>query len=93
MTFRFGAAAKLEAFLPRTRLPRANSTLPRIFPAAGLALRGRSVRGIEFSAPYKHAPQSALRDPKLCELLALVDAIREGRARERKIAIRELTMS
>ncbi len=32
-----------------------------------------------------------MRDPKLYELLALVDAIREGRAREREIAIRELT--
>jgi hypothetical protein len=32
-----------------------------------------------------------LRDPKLHELLALVDAIREGRAREREIAIQELT--
>jgi hypothetical protein len=50
-----------------------------------------SVRGIEFSPLYKNAPQAALRDPKLYELLALVDAIREGRAREREIAIRELT--
>jgi hypothetical protein len=32
-----------------------------------------------------------LKDRKLYELLALVDAIREGRAREREIAIRELT--
>jgi hypothetical protein len=50
-----------------------------------------SVRGIEFSPLYKNVPQAALRDPKLYELLALVDAIREGRAREREIAIRELT--
>jgi hypothetical protein len=35
--------------------------------------------------------QAALQDPKLYELLALVDAIREGRARERELAIRELT--
>jgi hypothetical protein len=33
---------------------------------------------------------AALRDDKLYELLALVDAIRDGRAREREIAAREL---
>ncbi len=91
MTFRCNAAAKLEAFLPRTRLPRAYSTLPRIFLPPVSPYAAGSARGIEFSAPYKHAPQSALRDPKLCELLALVDAVREGRARNGEIAIRELT--
>jgi hypothetical protein len=50
-----------------------------------------SVRGIAFSPLYKTVPKAALRDPQLYELLALVDAIREGRAREREIAIRELT--
>ena len=50
-----------------------------------------SVRGIEFSPLYKNVPYAAKRDAKLYELLALVDAIREGRAREREIAIRELT--
>jgi hypothetical protein len=49
-----------------------------------------SVRGTEFSPLYKNAPKAA-RDPKLYELLALVDAIRDGRAREREVAIRELT--
>ncbi len=51
-----------------------------------------SVRGIEFSPLYKNVPAAAMSDPKLYELLALVDAIREGRAREREIAIRELTI-
>jgi len=32
-----------------------------------------------------------MKDPKLYELLALVDAIRAGRAREREIAARELS--
>ena len=50
-----------------------------------------TVRGLEFSPLYKNAPAAARRDPKLYELLALVDAIRDGRAREREIAIRELT--
>jgi len=63
-----------------------HSTLPPVWPYAE-----GSVRGIAFSPLYKTVPQAALRDPKLYELLALVDAIREGRAREREIAIRELT--
>jgi hypothetical protein len=50
-----------------------------------------SVRGIGFSPLHENVPQAALRDQTLYELLALVDAIREGRAREREIAIRELT--
>jgi hypothetical protein len=49
------------------------------------------VRGIAFSPLYKNVPEAASHDSKLYELLALVDAIREGRAREREIAIRELS--
>ncbi len=49
-----------------------------------------TIRGTEFSPLYKNLPEAARRDPKLYELLALVDAIRDGRAREREIAIREL---
>ena len=43
-------------------------------------------RGIAFEPLYKQAPNAALRDPGLYELLALVDALRDGRARERKLA-------
>jgi hypothetical protein len=50
-----------------------------------------SVRGVELSPLYKTAPRAAQQDPKLYELLALIDAIRDGRAREREIAIRELS--
>jgi hypothetical protein len=39
--------------------PAQTALSPGFSPAAGLALRGRSVRGIEFSPLYKHAPQSA----------------------------------
>jgi len=39
---------------------------------------------------YKNVPYAALRDPALYELLALVDAIRDGRARERNLAERDL---
>jgi len=48
-------------------------------------------RGTAFSPLYDNVPEAATRDPKLYELLVLLDAIREGRAREREIAIRELT--
>jgi hypothetical protein len=43
-------------------------------------------RGIAFDPLYKQAPKAALRDPGLYELLALADALRDGRARERKLA-------
>lgn len=48
------------------------------------------VRGESFSPLYKAAPVAAKNDPKLYELLALVDAIRGGHARERDIAKKEL---
>ena len=48
------------------------------------------VRGESFSPLYRSAPKAAKNDPKLYELLALVDAIRGGRARERDIAKKEL---
>ena len=43
-------------------------------------------RGVAFAPLYKLAPAAALRDPVLYEYLALVDALRDGRARERKLA-------
>lgn len=48
------------------------------------------VRGQAFQPLYKSAPKAAVRDPSLYELLALVDAIRGGRARERELAVKEL---
>lgn len=48
------------------------------------------VRGYEFSPLYKSVPSAALKDKGLYALLALLDAIRDGRARERELAIREL---
>ncbi len=47
-------------------------------------------RGIGFEPLYKSVPHAALRDPALYQLLALVDAIRDGRARERNLAERDL---
>jgi DNA-binding Lrp family transcriptional regulator len=48
-------------------------------------------RGVALQPLYKTVPLAALRDPVLYEYLALVDAIRDGRSRERKIAERELS--
>ena len=49
-----------------------------------------TVRGIAFEPLYGSVPFAALRDPGLYELLAIADALREGRARERKIAEEQL---
>jgi len=43
-------------------------------------------RGPSLSPLHKHAPEAALADPVLYELLALLDALRAGRSRERTLA-------
>ncbi len=43
-------------------------------------------RGPALAPIYESAPAAALADPRLYEVLALVDAVRVGRARERKRA-------
>ena len=48
------------------------------------------IRGQEVSPIYSTAPDAARRDPKLYEFLALIDALRVGRARERNIAAQEI---
>jgi hypothetical protein len=48
-------------------------------------------RGYSFLPLYKRAPEAALKDQQLYELLALVDSIRSGSARERELAQRELS--
>lgn len=63
----------------------AASTLPAVWPdPLG------TVRGLEFTPLYRSVPEAAKRDEKLYALLALVDAIRGGRARERRLAEKEL---
>jgi len=47
-------------------------------------------RGVSLAPLYKTAPAAALRDESFYELLALTDALRDGRVRERKIAVAEL---
>ena len=52
-----------------------------------------TTRGIEIVPLYKTVPAAARRDPKLYQRLALIDAIRDGRARERNLAEQELKKS
>ena len=47
-------------------------------------------RGEALSPLYKSVPKAIRNDRKLYELLVLVDAIRGGRAREQKIAVKEI---
>ncbi|AFM27386.1 hypothetical protein [Desulfomonile tiedjei] len=49
-----------------------------------------TIRGYAFSPLHESVPLSAQRDAFLYELLALVDAIRGGRAREVSIAVQEI---
>jgi hypothetical protein len=57
---------------------------------SGLAFPAREDPEYSFAPFYKTVPQAALQDPYLYEVLALVDAIRDGRSRERQIAEEEL---
>jgi len=45
-----------------------------------------TVRGCEFEPIDKRAPKAAMNDEQLYELLVLIDAIRDGRPREAKMA-------
>lgn len=59
----------------------ATSDLPPVWPHPEGTARGGSLEPL-----YRSVPAAALRDPALYELLALIDALRDGRARERKLA-------
>jgi hypothetical protein len=50
-----------------------------------------TVQGQAISPLYPSAPDAAMGDPELHELLALVDALRAGRTRERAEAAKQLT--
>jgi len=60
-----------------------SNDLPPVWP-----WRDGNTRGVGLEPLYKNAPHAALRDPALYELLALLDAIRDGRARERDLVRR-----
>jgi hypothetical protein len=56
-----------------------------VWPHLGGLVRGRALAPL-----YRSAPDAALDDPLLHEWLALADAVRAGRARERRLASQEL---
>lgn len=61
------------------------SAAPYVWPDAKGTVRGQAVTPL-----YAGAPGTAQRNPALYEALALVDALRVGRARERQRALKEL---
>ena len=74
------AASPLKQHLEQGKEP------PPVWPYAE-----GSVRGYSYAPLHKNVPKAALADPRLYELLVLVDALRDGKAREREIAVKELT--
>lgn len=61
------------------------STEAYVWPFGKGTVRGHSILPL-----YPSVPEAALKDEKLHELLALVDALRVGRAREKELAITAL---
>jgi len=62
------------------------STEQYVWPYGKGTVKGQSIMPL-----YLSVPEAVIKDAKLHELLALVDALRVGRAREKEIAIKELT--
>jgi DNA-binding Lrp family transcriptional regulator len=63
-----------------------NGDLPPVWPDPD-----GEVRGVTLEPLHKAAPKASRRDPVLHELLALIDALRDGRVRERQLAEKELS--
>jgi hypothetical protein len=74
------AASPLKQHLEQGKEP------PPVWPYAE-----GSVRGYSYAPLHKNVPKAALADPHLYELLVLVDALRDGKARERGLAVKELS--
>jgi DNA-binding Lrp family transcriptional regulator len=60
--------------------------IPPVWPDPDGSVQGAAVQPL-----YASVPRAARRDPALYDLLALVDAVRFGRARERAIAEKEIS--
>jgi len=73
------------AVKPLSNLLAGTDDLPPVWPS-----REGTIRGYELKPLYKTVVQAVKKDQKLYELLALIDAIRSGRARERALAEEEL---
>ena len=70
---------------PLNRQVSSGPDLPPVWPLATGQHRGFSLEPL-----HKMVPLAARADPRLYELLALLDALRDGRARERSLAEREI---
>ena len=70
---------------PLNRRISGGTDLPPVWPFA----RGEH-RGVSLEPLHQMVPLAARADPSLYELLALLDALRDGRARERSLAEREI---
>ncbi len=70
---------------PLSKLVISDKTDMLVWPCEFGTERGQSLKPL-----YVSVPSAVKKDAKLHELLALVDAIRAGRAREKEIAISEL---
>jgi len=81
-----------EMFAERDRYPSTREMFAESAPLVWPHPEGQ-VRGESLEPLYPSAVDAALKDTKLYECLALVDALRVGRARERKLAIDFLTQS
>jgi hypothetical protein len=55
-----------------------------------VAIPGGKDKGYAFLPLFKSVPQAVQEDKQLYKLLALLDAIRDGKAREQSLAIDEL---
>lgn len=62
-----------------------DSTESYVWPYAKGNQRGQAIVPL-----YPSVPEAALKDPKLYELLALTDALRVGKVREKALAMEEL---
>lgn len=71
---------------PLSRQIAANGDLPPVWPDPEGEVRGATLEPL-----HKAAPKAARKDPALHELLALIDALRDGRVRERQLAEKELS--
>ena len=64
------------------KLPAEEGAVPLVWPTPNGKARGETLEPL-----CKSAPTAAAADPRLYELLALVDALRAGRGKERKLAL------